>query len=169
MGGMDCFDDITQTFTYMALHPYAELNVDNAHFQLLEHFTVIVYDKTSDLQHVNEARQEMFCQKEKSMERLPPTQDALLQHTKRAAYQAGIWCTSDQIEQHVPSPEYWGWTLAEDTWIPVWTTLPIAAKVCSELIKCGCKSQNGCGSRCACKKAGWNCSELCSCFCQKTS
>ena len=35
-----------------------------------------VYDKTSDLQHVNEARQEMFCQKEKSMERLPPTQDA---------------------------------------------------------------------------------------------
>ena len=164
----NCFDDITQAFTYMALHPYAELKVDSEHFQLLEHFTIIVYDKTSDLQHVNEARQEMFCQKEKSMERLPPTQDALMQHTKRAAYQAGIWCTSDQIEQHVPSPEYWGWTLAEDTWIPVWTKLPIAAQVCSELIKCGCKSKNGCGSRCACKKAGWNCCELCSCFCEKT-
>ena len=88
----------------MAVHPYAELKVDSEHFQLLEHFTIIVYDKTSDLQHVNEARQEMFCQKEKSMERLPPTQDALMQHTKRATYQAGIWCTSDQIEQHVPSP-----------------------------------------------------------------
>ena len=55
-----------------------------------------------------------------------------MQHTKRAAYQAGIWCTSDQIEQHVPSPEYRGWTLAEDTWIPVWTKLPIAAQVCNE-------------------------------------
>jgi len=111
----------------------------------------------------------MFCQKEKSMERLPATQDALMQHTKRAVYQAGIWCTSDQIEQHVPSPEYWPWewTLAEDTWIPVWTKLPIAARVCSELIKCGCKSKNRCGSRCACKKAGWNCCELCSCFCEK--
>ena len=64
-----------------------------------------------------------------------------IQHTKRAAYQAGIWCTSDQIEQHVPSPEYRGWTLAEDTWIPVWTKLPIAAQVCNELIKCGCKSK----------------------------
>ena len=66
-----------------------------------------------------------------------PNPDALMQHTKRAVYQAGIWCTSDQIEQHVPSPEYWpwGWTLAEDTWISVWTKLPIAAQVCSELIQ----------------------------------
>ena len=70
----------------MALHPYAKLKVDSEHFQLIEHFTIIVYDKTSDLQHVNEARQEMFCQKEKSMERLPPTQDTLMRHTNRAAY-----------------------------------------------------------------------------------
>ena len=47
------------------------------------------------------------------MERLPPTQDALLQHTKRAAYQAGIWCTSEQNQQHAPTPEDRGWTLDE--------------------------------------------------------
>ena len=41
------------------------------------------------------------------MERLPPTQDALLQHTKRVAFQAGIWYTSEQIEQHAPTPEGW--------------------------------------------------------------
>ena len=52
----------------MALHPYAELNV---HFQLLEHFTIIVYDKTSDLQYVNEARQEMFRQKESQWRDFP--------------------------------------------------------------------------------------------------
>jgi len=39
------------------------------------------------------------------MERLSPTQHSLLQHTKRAAYQAGVWCTSEQREQHASSPE----------------------------------------------------------------
>ena len=90
-----CYNDVTQAFTYMALHPFAALNFDTPHFQLLERFTVILYDKTSEFQFVNELRQELFCQKEKTMERLPPTQHSLLQHTKRAAYQAGIWCTSE--------------------------------------------------------------------------
>ena len=159
---------MTRAFTYMALHPYAEIDVGTENFQLLERFTVILYDKTSDLQHVDEARKELFCQKEKTMERLPPTQDALLQHLKRVAYQAGIWCTSEQSEQHAPTPEGWGWTLDEDSqWAPVWNTLPVVSKACSELVKCGCKSQSGCGARCACRKAHWKCTELCSCHCEK--
>ncbi|KAG0715861.1 hypothetical protein GWK47_010975 [Chionoecetes opilio] len=32
----------------------------------------------------------LFCQKNRTMENIPPTQQALLQHTKRAVYQAGI-------------------------------------------------------------------------------
>ena len=163
----NCFQDVTRAFTYMALHPYAEIDVGTENFQLLERFTVILYDKTSDLQHVDEARK-LFCQKEKTMERLPPTQDALLQHLKRVAYQAGIWCTSEQSEQHAPTPEGWGWTLDEDSqWAPVWNTLPVVSKACSELVKCGCKSQSGCGARCACRKAHWKCTELCSCHCEK--
>jgi len=59
-----------EAFVYIAFHPYADLNVDSAHFQLLEQCTVI-YDKTSHHQYLNEARQELFCQKEKSMDRLP--------------------------------------------------------------------------------------------------
>ena len=161
-----CFNDVTQAFTFMALHPFAALNFDTPHFQLLERFTVILYDKTSNFL---ELRQELFCQKEKTMERLPPTQYSLLQHTKRAAYQAGIWCTSEQTEQNTPSPEGWGWKLDENTWVPVWSTMPIAAEACSELVKCGCKSESGCGSRCSCRKAGWNCTKLCSCNCIKAS
>ena len=121
------FSDVSQAFTYMALHPFAALSVDTTHFQLLEHFTVIVYDKTSELQLVNELRQELFCQKEKTMEGLPPTQQSLLQHTKLAAYKDEIWCTSEQPEQHTPSPEGWGWTLEENIWVPVRSTIPIAA------------------------------------------
>ncbi len=82
------------------------------------------------------------------MERLPPIQDALLQHSKSVAYQAGIWCTSEQKEQHAPTPEGWGWTFNEQSrsWAPVWNTIPVASKACSELVKCSCKSQNGCGA-----------------------
>ena len=64
-------------------YPHTKVGIDTEHFQALEHFTLILYDKTSSLHYIDEARKEQFCQKGKIMERLPPTQDALLQHTKR--------------------------------------------------------------------------------------
>ena len=118
---------------------------------------MILYDKTSNLCHIDEARKEQFFQKGKTMEKLPPTQHALLQHVKQVAYQAGIWCTSEQSEQHAPAAEGWGWTLDKENqlWIPVWNTLPLASKACSELVKRNCKSERGCDARCGCKKANW--------------
>jgi len=164
------YREVTPAFTYMALHPFTHLVTEDEHFALLERFIIVLYDKTSDAENVNEARKELFCKKSRTMEKLPPTQDALLQHAKRAAYQAGVWCTSDLSEQHAPNPKVWGWTLNKDSqcWVPVWNTLPIASKACSELVKCNCKSQSGCGGRCACRKAGWNCTELCGCQCFNT-
>jgi len=85
----------------MAQHPFAEMNICTPHFQALEHFTVILYDKNSDVEHVSEARKTLFCQKERKMEKL---QDALLQHAKRVAYQAGIWCSSNHSIFNAPSP-----------------------------------------------------------------
>ena len=38
----------------------------------------------------------------------------------------------------------WGWTEEVNSWKPVWMTIPEAASACSELIKCGCKSNQGC-------------------------
>ena len=38
----------------------------------------------------------------KNGKHIPPTQDALLQHSKRVVYQAGIWTTSDQAQQQAP-------------------------------------------------------------------
>jgi hypothetical protein len=98
-----------------------KLEIEDENFKLLERFTVILYDKASNVEHVNEARKELFCQKSKTMEKLPQTRDALLQHSKRVAYQAGVWCTSVHSEQHAPNPEGWGWTVNEDSvsWVPV--------------------------------------------------
>ena len=61
----------------------------------------------------------------KSLENLPSTQDALLQHARGAVFQANIWTTSLQniIFQHGSS------------WKPIWMTLPEAARACNEVHK----------------------------------
>ena len=61
------------------------------------------------MEHVDEARMELFCHENKAMENIPPTSDALLQHVKRATYQASIWATSQNSQQERPTPESWGW------------------------------------------------------------
>ena len=58
-----------------------------------------MYDKTSELQSVTEAIKGLFFHKDRMIKKLPPTQDTLLQHAKLVAYQAAIWCTSEQSEQ----------------------------------------------------------------------
>ena len=171
----------------MTENAFDEVSLTSSHFLLLQRFTVLLYDKTSNLESVNEARLDLFCKKSRSLENLPPTQvciiaicmiivlwllfyffkDALLQHVRRACYQSSIWISSHRSIQNVPTPDKWGW-VDDDThcgWMPVWMTIPEAAKACSELIKCGCKSSGGCTS-CKCIKAGLCCTSLCSCRCE---
>eukprot|EP00745_Piridium_sociabile_P022176 TRINITY_DN34414_c0_g1_i10.p1 TRINITY_DN34414_c0_g1~~TRINITY_DN34414_c0_g1_i10.p1 ORF type:complete len:283 (-),score=55.29 TRINITY_DN34414_c0_g1_i10:371-1219(-) len=167
-----CYPDATEAFQKIMKEPFSHISEEGVDFKLLERFTIVLYDKTSNLESVNECRRSLFCQKGKTMETIPPTQAALLQHAKRAAYQAGVWATSDQAQDDLPSPEDWGWTKVKSsqTWTPYWTSLENASKVCRELIKCGCKSETGCSaSRCSCLKLGpgWKCTELCSCMCTK--
>ncbi|KAG0721701.1 hypothetical protein GWK47_045906 [Chionoecetes opilio] len=78
------YTEVTDAFNFIVEHPHAQITVDCQEFQMLERFTVVIYDKTSPLVSVNEARKELFCQKNRTMENIPPTQQALLQHTKRA-------------------------------------------------------------------------------------
>ena len=60
-------------------------------FPPIQKFFVIAYDQGSLCKHVNYCCHELFC-KGRSIENIPPTKDALLQHVKRATYQAGyVW------------------------------------------------------------------------------
>ena len=158
------FPEVTRAFL---MDPHAPLFVECEHFKLLERFCIVIYDRTSNLNSVNEARKELFCQKSRTMETIPPSPD--IGCFRRAAYQAGIWNTSDRVNQEIPSPEGHGWTMDSErkSWAPIWT-MPVAPKSCSKLVKCGCKSEKGCAGRCACKKAHWKCTELCSCNCKKS-
>lgn len=62
------------------------------------------------------------------MEKQPPTQDALLQHIKRAVYQARILATSKQAQQVLPSLKDYGCTKESGSWKPVWLVRPWVAE-----------------------------------------
>ena len=125
---------------------------------------VVMYSRTCPHQTVNEARQVLFAQGNKSIENIPPTQAALAQHIKRAAYQAGhAWGQALEPMQELPSPAKWGWQQSPEGWSPKWTTLAEASRACSELISCGCKK--ACRGLCKCTKASLPCTALCTCSC----
>ena len=132
--------------------------------QIIEEFVVLMYDRSSSYKDVNEARLDLFARKQRAYDCIPPTRAALREHCKRAALQAGhIWSQSLVCRPVLPSPRHWGWQQIDGAWLPYWTDLPVVAKSCQELNKCGCKKE--CRGRCKCYKSGLSCTALCSCTC----
>ena len=112
---------------------------------------VLMYDRASNCLDVNTCRRDLFVKKNRTMESLPPTSDALYQHALRASYQAGyVWQQSLEAFQDLPSPEEWGWKRVNDRYVPHWRDLPEAAIALRELIKCGCNPEKGCRGKCKC-------------------
>ena len=69
---------------------------------------MLLYDRTSLCQGVNDARKVLFAQKGRTLESIPPSADALLQHTARVAYQAGhCWGQCIVSNPDLPSPSEW--------------------------------------------------------------
>ena len=71
---------------------------------LLERFVVLVYNRTSDIVEVNEARKQLFTQKSRPLENIPPTRAALEQHVKCTAYKVNIWNQTLFPNPVLPSP-----------------------------------------------------------------
>ena len=141
------FPDVTQAFQCLLL---MEDDINQSTMSLLERFVVLIYNRTSDLVSVNDARRWLFTQKARLLENIPPTQAALKQHIKRTCYQAYCWNEALTLHPNLPSPADWGWY--KDTncnsWQPLWTNLPDAAESCHELVRCSCKKS--CNARCKC-------------------
>ncbi|KAG0725649.1 hypothetical protein GWK47_004612 [Chionoecetes opilio] len=62
----NAYVEVTEAFNNFMNHPYMTVTVNCKQFQLLERFTVIIYNKTSNLDSVNEARRELFSQKKQA-------------------------------------------------------------------------------------------------------
>ena len=156
------FPEATTAFSELSAVPS---EVSEKCLCLLERFVILLYDRSSSSVSVNMVRKQLFSRKNRSLDNIPPTRlrDALLQHVKRASYQAGhVWGQSFIADPYLPSPSDWGWELVDSLWKPVWMTLPQAAQCCPELVRCGCKS--GCTTRhCKCVRACLHCTSLCAC------
>ena len=99
-----CYSEVTAAFLDMAVNPYSSLDQSSPNFKSLERFTVIQHHRVC-----RRIQEGVILSKNRSMENIPPTRDALLQHSKRVEYQASIWTTSHLTKQSRPSPEAWGW------------------------------------------------------------
>jgi len=136
--------------------------VDAETLSILERFVILLYDRTSECVTLDLARKHMFTKRSRTMENIPPTSNAFLQHVKRSVYQA-VHCWSHSLESQMPvfDPAEWGWCKDEDKWLPLWMTIPQVSQTCHELLHCSCKK--GCTARCKCVKASLPCTCLCQC------
>ncbi len=153
------YNDVTSTFLSLSTGP---LLIKDEDATVLERFTILLYDRTSNIVNIDEAHRELFTKKGRAMDTLPPTKAALVQHIQRSVYQGGhCWGKMLQVRLDMPTPGNWGW-VDPNNWKPLWTTLPEASVSSRELLCCGCKK--GCtAGRCKCKKAALNCTALCQC------
>ncbi len=152
------FPEVTGAFEDL-LH--MQENFESTTISTVQRFVVLMYDRTSDIAEVNEARKHLFTRKSRSLENLPPTLASLEQHIKRVCYQSNCWNQALIPKPKLPSPGNWGWKKEQTGWEPIWTTLSEASRSCSELIHCSCKK--GCARRCKCYKAALKCTALCFC------
>ena len=152
------YEALTQVLSDIMVSPN---ELSDEQIAVIERFIILTYCRTSETTDINTARRELFVARNQSMDNIPPTKDALIQHIKRATYQgAHIWGNTLELEPDLPSPSEWGWQNPE-CWQPLWTTQDEASVSVCTLIHCGCTK--GCTRNCKCNKAGLKCTELCKC------
>lgn len=130
---------------------------------VLEQFVMMMYDSKTKHATLGDCRRVLFSVKGRPIDKIPPTRDALEQHVKRALLQASIWTQclggNNKTFEHTD----WGWTIEnEGKFLPKWTTIPILADHCQELISCSCKGKC---NRCKCALKKLPCTKLCLCKC----
>ena len=113
--------------------------------------------------NINEGRFQIFCSSAPEERSLPPTKDCLLQHLRRAKYQARIWKLATTAIMNCPSPVGHGWQMVDGKLQVLWMEGDVASPDILKLSYCRCK-KTLCGSgRCSCVTAGLRCSDICQC------
>ena len=113
---------------------------------------VLMYDRTSGLDDVNQCWKYLFTKRGRSIENCSLTKDALLQHANRAKLVSNIWSKCMDAIHAEPDYNEWGWVFNGQTLKH--------GKACKELVSVSCKKQC---IRCKCVVAGLPCTELCVC------
>ena len=81
------FDEVTVVFVRYS-KPCHSFSPHKDSVQVIERFTCLVYDRTSTVEDVNDCQQKLYINYVQSVDDIPPTRDALIQHKQQAIYQA---------------------------------------------------------------------------------
>jgi hypothetical protein len=157
---------VTEVFVNVADEPFQNVDTNSATFKQIEKFVCVLYGASSTPEvNVNEVRRSLFGQRTQDLRLLPPTQDALLLHLKRAILQAGVWTSAHKPHiRPVVSPQDFGWKKAGEGWTPHWMMNPPIPKAATELVKCSCRLPC---KVCKCVKLSMTCTGLCKCPCNR--
>lgn len=134
----------------------------------LERFVCFLYNDPK-CENVNELRYKIFCKaKNLQSHQLPPSRSALVNHLKRANFQAYLW--KHALDQNInKTPNGQGWQIKHDRLEIHWTDQPPAPEAVLTLVCCGCKEQCK-TNRCSCVRNSLSYTEACSCEqCENTT
>ena len=106
-------------------------------FVRLQEFTCLLYSSNPGTKDVNALRYRLFCARKGELEshQLPPCQDTLRKHCKRANYQSAIWRRSLQSSPQIPLPIGSGWCLKDGKLTIDWMSEEPAPKAVLELLR----------------------------------
>ena len=127
----------------------------------LEQFVGCIYEYGTT-SSVNDVRLKMFSKVNKSVESLPPSQDAFHLHLNRANYQAFIWKKAIEPKRDCPLPTGHGWVMENVKLKSRLMRLDTIRKKCAELVMCSCKARRS-STRCGCLKTIGSCTSACFC------
>ena len=129
----------------------------------MERFVCKLYGQPGN--DINEARHSIFCSRALSEVNLPPCRNALVQHIKRANYQAAIWRRALKADIHAPSPHDNDWIIAANNQVLVrWMSQEQAPQELLKNYSCNCKKSECSNNQCSCFKSEVSCTDLCSCI-----
>jgi hypothetical protein len=135
-----------------------------------EEFVCRLYDPTSATKSIHTQRCSQFRKGKGILDNLPPTQDALLLHIRRAHYQALVWRNSTVANPELPNPQTSGWCMEQDKLLPVLMTKKGLSAECVDIMTCGCpETGRHCQTfQCKCKRSKLKCTGACKCteWCQ---
>jgi hypothetical protein len=95
-------------------------------FQLIKRFVLDLYKTKSASETLGSLRMKMFINSAvDDLKKLPPSEGAILMHTKRATLQAGYFWKESDSDIVIPNPELWGWSrsTANTVLLPQWEAM----------------------------------------------
>jgi len=86
-----CFPEASTAFVSIETSPITQIEIDSFIFSIVYKDSLYFYTvKPATSSRLMKQEKDLFCHNNNTMENIPPTSDALLQHARRAAYQASI-------------------------------------------------------------------------------